>query len=284
MARYHYHINEQGIITHEGIIIEDVSLIDLVYKNMDINRTGICPEARFYVQIGNEVIYLHAEDTPIVWKYLYGNRICMTDSISIPFCIRDLRFSKEGNLYHRSQLGGWGRVSSRLLVEIRDNIHAWGPYYMFTNEHSSCVIEPLESIDKIFLHPRPENQCFGCGDRNEHGLHMTFVYDPNHNSVESWFIPPKHLMGSLNIMHGGMVSLLLDETMGKVLSGMNVKAPTAQLNVRFKRPTFIEQELYLRGRLISEQGRKCTLLAEVLDQDGHITAQAEGLFIRRKEH
>ena len=119
MAMYHYHINGQGIITHEGIIIEDHSLIDLVYKNMDINRTGTCPEARFYARIGNEEIFLHTEDTPIVWKYLQDDRLCMTDSISIPFSIRDLRFSKEGNLYHRSQLGGWGRMSARLLVEMR---------------------------------------------------------------------------------------------------------------------------------------------------------------------
>jgi acyl-coenzyme A thioesterase PaaI-like protein len=90
-------------------------------------------------------------------------------------------------------------------------------------------------------------------------------------------------MGSLNIMHGGMVSLLLDETMGKVLSGMQIKAPTAQLNVRFKSPTFIEQELHLMGRLISEQGRKLSLMADIYDQEGNITAQAEGLFIRRKE-
>lgn len=283
MAMYHYHINGQGIITHEGIIIEDLSLIDLVYKNMDINRTGTCPEARFYARIGNEEIFLHTEDTPIVWKYLQDDRLCMTDSISIPFSIRDLRFSKDGNLYHRSQLGGWGRMSARLLVEMREHIHEWGPYYVFKHEYGSRVIEPLESNGKIFLHPRPENQCFGCGDKNQYGLHMTFVYDPEHYIVESWFKPPIHLMGSLNIMHGGMVSLLLDETMGKVLSGMNVKAPTAQLNVRFKRPTFMEQELYLRGRLISEQGRKFSLMAEILDQDGNITAQAEALFIRRKE-
>jgi acyl-coenzyme A thioesterase PaaI-like protein len=113
---------------------------------------------------------------------------------------------------------------------------------------------------------------------------MTFVYDPIAQSVESWFTPPKYLMGSLNIMHGGMVSLLLDETMGKVLSGMNIKAPTGQLNVRFKKPTFIEQELYLKGRLLSEQGRKFTLMAELIDKEGNVTAQGEGLFIKRKEN
>lgn len=284
MATYHYHINGQGIITHEGIIIEDTSLIDLVYKNMDINRTGICPEARFSAHIGKEDIFLHTDDTAIVWKYLDGDRICMSDSISFPFSMRDLRFSKDGNLYHRSHLGEWGRISARLLIELRENIQAWGPYYVFMNEQGSRIIEPLESTEKIFLHPRSENQCFGCGEKNEHGLHMTFVYDPVNQIVESWFYPPKYLMGSLNIMHGGMVSLLLDETMGKVLSGMQVKAPTAQLNVRFKRPTLMEQDLYLRGRLISEQGRKFSLMAEIIDQEGNITAQAEGLFIRRKEH
>jgi acyl-coenzyme A thioesterase PaaI-like protein len=284
MALYHYYINSQGIITHEGIIIDDTTLIELIYKNMDYNRTGSFPEASFYARIGNEEIYLHKEDTPIVWKYIDGDRICMTNKISYPFSIRDLRYSKDGNLYHRSSMGEWGRMSARLLVDLRDNIQPWGPHYIYSDDFHSRVIEPLEKNDTVFLHPRSDNQCFGCGELNHQGLHMTFVYDPIAQSVESWFTPPKYLMGSLNIMHGGMVSLLLDETMGKVLSGMNVKAPTGQLNVRFKKPTLIEQELYLKGRLLSEQGRKFTLMAELIDKEGNVTAQGEGLFIKRKEN
>jgi acyl-coenzyme A thioesterase PaaI-like protein len=282
MAVYHYHINSQGIITHEGIIIDDISLIELIYKNMDYNRTGSFIEASFYSRIGNEDIYLHAEDTAIVWKYLHVDRICMTDKITYPFSIKDLRYSKEGNLYHRSSIGQWGRLSGSLLIQLRDNIHTWGPYYMFSKDGYSRVIEPIEVSDKIFLHPKKENQCFGCGEKNDHGLHMTFIYDPHSKSVESWFTPPQYLMGSLNIMHGGIVSLLLDETMGKVLSGMNVKAPTGQLNVRFKKPTFIEHELHLKGRLVAEQGRKYSLEAELYDREGNLTAQAEGLFIKKK--
>jgi len=283
MAQYHYHINSQGIISHEGIIIDDESLIALIYKNMDYTRMGPSDEPTFCARIGNEEIFLHYEDTPIVWKYLSGDRLYMNTNISFPFSLNDLRFSADGNLYHRAPKGNWARISSRLLIELRDNIQKWGPYYTFEKDGCSRVIEPLEHTQYLFLHPRTENMCFGCGEGNSHGLHLTFVYDPITHSVDSWYTPPRHLMGSMNIMHGGMVSLLLDETIGKVLSGMNVKAPTAQLNVRYKRPTLVETELHICGRLEYEQGRKFRLTAEIYDTEGNMTAQGEGLFIKRKD-
>ena len=282
MAQYHYHLNSQGIISHEGIIIEDESLIEMIYKNIDSTRMEPSDTVSFCARIGNEEIFVHCEDSHIVWKYISETTLHMTTNIAFPFSINDIRFSQDGNLYHRAQIGNWARISARLLIEIRDHIHTWGPYYLYEKDGFSRVIEPLEKSHRIFLHPRLENQCFGCGLQNTHGLHMTFVFDSLSNSVETWYTPPKHLMGSLNVMHGGMVSLLLDETMGKVLSGMNIKAPTAQLNVRYKRPTPVENQLYIQGRLISAQGRKYSLIAEIFDSEGNMTAQGEGLFIQRK--
>lgn len=77
-----------------------------------------------------------------------------------------------------------------------------------------------------------------------------------------------------------MIALLCDEAMGKVLTGLGIKAPTGNLSVRYHKPTFMDQELYITASLISEQGRKLQLKSEIYDQHSILTASGTGLFIR----
>lgn len=280
MNVYHYHITSQGYIIHENNIIADESLIEMMYKNMEINRTSRFPEAKYHLRFKDEELFLSVEDTPIVYKRMIDGVLYMTKNVSIPFNPLDLRFSIEGYLYHRTHLGDWGRLSTHVMMELSSNIQKWGRYYMYTDENHSRVIEPLSKHDEIFIHPKDDNQCFGCGKRNEAGLHMTFVFNSTTHSIESWITPTTIMMGSLNIMHGGMVALLLDESMGKVLTGLGIKAPTGNLSIRYHKPTPMDQELYLRASLVSEQGRKLNLQSEIFDENNAMTASGTGLFIR----
>lgn len=282
MSVYHYFMTSQGQLIHENIVIEDESLIELVYKNMEINNTTRFPEAKYYAKIGYEEIFLQAEDTPMVFRHFIDNTLFMTHSIMVPFSPKDLRFSKEGNLYHRCPIGSWGRISSQALIQMSRYIEKWGPFYMYKDATQQRIIEPIDIQGLTFLHPKTENQCFGCGAANPFGLKMTFVFDEINNQVETWLRPPMHMMGSLGIMHGGMVSLLLDEAMGKVLSGNGIKAPTGNLAVRYHKPTYLNQELNIKASLISDKGRKLLLQAEIHDENGQLTASGEGLFIRLK--
>lgn len=280
MNVYQYHITSQGDIIHEHNIIVDDSLIEMIYKNMEINRTGRFPNAKYHLQFKDEELFLTVEDTPIVYKRLIDGVLFMTQNLSIIFNPQDLRFSAEGYLYHKSIIGGWGRLSTQVTMQLSKYIHEWGRYYVYKDENYERVIEPLNSNDVIFIHPKDNNNCFGCGNGNKHGLHMTFVFNTNTHSTETWIKPPSLMMGSLNIMHGGMIALLCDEAMGKVLTGLGIKAPTGNLSVRYHKPTFMDQELYITASLISEQGRKLQLKSEIYDQHSILTASGTGLFIR----
>jgi acyl-coenzyme A thioesterase PaaI-like protein len=133
------------------------------------------------------------------------------------------------------------------------------------------------------MHPKFDNNCFGCGIGNSQGLRLTFMFNSLLNIAESWYVPTEREMGALGIMHGGFVSLLLDEAMGKVLSGLGIKAPTAQLNVRFNKPTMLDKPIHIIGKLLEISGRKYSLKATIMDEKGNITAEANALFIKIKD-
>ncbi|HYF01907.1 MAG TPA: PaaI family thioesterase, partial [Patescibacteria group bacterium] len=88
------------------------------------------------------------------------------------------------------------------------------------------------------------------------------------------------LEGAMGWMHGGYVSLLLDEVMGKALSVQKIRAATAQLNVSFRKPVLLQKEIELRGFMDEQQGRKNFVKGEIRDAEtGDILAEADALFI-----
>lgn len=56
-----------------------------------------------------------------------------------------------------------------------------------------------------------ENHCFACGAQNPFGLHMQL--STNGKAVACDVVLPEHLCGWGNLIHGGIITTLLDETM-----------------------------------------------------------------------
>lgn len=83
--------------------------------------------------------------------------------------------------------------------------------------------------------------------------------------------PPGHA-------HGGVIALVLDQVLGVVPALRGKPGLTAYLNVTYRRPTPL-------GRLgceawVAEAGEWRTLVkGHLLDADGRVTAEAEGLFV-----
>lgn len=85
--------------------------------------------------------------------------------------------------------------------------------------------------------------------------------------------------GAPGIVHGGMLSAVIDELLGRatVLSGG--PGMTARLSVRYLQPTPIQQPLELKGWIERTSGRRLFMKCEVRCGD-IMTARADGLFIR----
>ena len=82
--------------------------------------------------------------------------------------------------------------------------------------------------------------CFGCAPDNPIGLHMHFYEDGE--QVVSYWQPQQHFQGWVGTLHGGIISTLIDETAGWVVTrklqtaGIEISTPALSLLEGQKRP------------------------------------------------
>ena len=129
--------------------------------------------------------------------------------------------------------------------------------------------------------------CFVCGRDNPGGLQLKFEY-PAPGTCRATFTPPRKFQGWQGILHGGIVSTLLDEALahavgGPVRGGGGSGAVTAEITVRFKKPVKIGQQVILEGKVVSDKGRVVECVSSIKDSDGNELASAEGKLVRPKK-
>ncbi|MGQ9630883.1 MAG: PaaI family thioesterase [bacterium] len=127
---------------------------------------------------------------------------------------------------------------------------------------------------------RNDEMCFACGKRNPIGLKLEFGFDGQELSLK--FTPRKEHQGWADIVHGGILSTLLDEAMAQLTIAMGKPTVTAKMTVEFKRPALVGEELCVTARLSNEKGRVLEVTAEAVHSEGgEIVARAEGTLIRK---
>jgi acyl-coenzyme A thioesterase PaaI-like protein len=120
----------------------------------------------------------------------------------------------------------------------------------------------------------PINQwCFACGKDNPIGLHLEFAETAE--SYTTTFTPRPEHQGYDGIMHGGLVSTLLDEVMARYIYAKGYNAVTARLDVRFKKPTPIGELLVVTAKITGKRGNMYEVVSEITLSDGTITAQGK---------
>lgn len=119
--------------------------------------------------------------------------------------------------------------------------------------------------------------CFACGKSNPIGLKMEFAEkDGKYFSV---FVPGPEHQSYEGTLHGGIISTLLDEVMGRYHCTRGIKAVTARMETRFRRPTPVGQKLTVSGWLVKERGKLIEMAGRVALPDGTITAEAKATLI-----
>ena len=83
--------------------------------------------------------------------------------------------------------------------------------------------------------PRPQPVCFACGNSNANGLKLQFRVDDDGSVIADW-TPADIWEGYQGIIHGGIVSTVLDEAMSKAVAAAAKPALTCHLEVRLRRP------------------------------------------------
>jgi uncharacterized protein (TIGR00369 family) len=130
---------------------------------------------------------------------------------------------------------------------------------------------------------KDDRGCFVCGQDNEWGLRLVFKIDDAARSISTEFTPRKVHQGYMDVVHGGIISTVLDEAMTKLAFSLGRDAVTGRLSVRFKRPLMVGERITVTGKLTKESGRAIEAEASAVKDDGTVVAEAEGLLMRLKK-
>ena len=140
------------------------------------------------------------------------------------------------------------------------------------------------------FYPDDFNICYGCGQRNEHGLHLrTYVTG---DDTTATFTPQPYHTAIRGYVYGGLIASLIDchgtgtaaaaayKAAGRDLgSDPPFRFVTAALHVDYLRPTPIGVQLHLRGRAKEVKGRK-VVVEVVLSAAGDVCARGEVIAVQ----
>ncbi len=126
-----------------------------------------------------------------------------------------------------------------------------------------------------------DRHCFACGPDNKHGLRLEFCY--SENKARCVYVASSQFNGWSGMLHGGVVATLLDEAMAHAAIAAGLRAVTARLQIRFRRPAPSGERLILEGIVIKRRARALEITASLCAEDGSVYAQAQGRFIAERE-
>lgn len=102
------------------------------------------------------------------------------------------------------------------------------------------------------------------------------------DEVRGRFRCGKQYEGGPGLVHGGILSLVLDHVLGEAAFSAGVGGMTVGLDVRYVAPTPLHADLEVTCRVASVEGRKVRLTGEITHQ-GTPTVTATALFIQIDE-
>jgi len=132
--------------------------------------------------------------------------------------------------------------------------------------------------------PQPSSRsCFVCGRDNTLGLQARWTADREAGEVRTELSVGEPWNGYPGVVHGGIVTALLDEAMARTAllhGGFEDLLVTGRISVTFRQPTPTGKPIAVVARLTRRSTSRAQAEAEVRLLDGTVTAQAEALMTR----
>jgi len=120
--------------------------------------------------------------------------------------------------------------------------------------------------------------CFACGRHNPIGLKLNFEWQGERYVTR--FLPKPEHQGYAGIVHGGILSTLLDEAMARLAYVKGYDAVTAEMALSFRKPVYVGEQLTISGWINSKRGRILLCSAEARNEQNELVATAKGkLFV-----
>ncbi|HPM00480.1 MAG TPA: PaaI family thioesterase [Bacillota bacterium] len=124
-------------------------------------------------------------------------------------------------------------------------------------------------------------RCLVCGLKNDFGLKASF-YELDNGELVALFTPMDEHQSYPGRLHGGISAAILDETIGRaiMIKDKNAWGVTVELNMEYKKPVPLNQELKVVGRITKDSKRLFEGSGEILLKNGDIAVKAHGKYIK----
>jgi acyl-coenzyme A thioesterase PaaI-like protein len=135
---------------------------------------------------------------------------------------------------------------------------------------------------KIIGAQNVSRMCMVCGRDNPWSLKARF-YELEGDELLGVFAMQEIHQSYPGRVHGGVVTAMLDETIGRAvaLGDPTVFGVTVELNVKFRKPVPIDPELRVLARITTDPTRRLYEgTGEIVLPDGTVVAEAWGRYLR----
>jgi acyl-coenzyme A thioesterase PaaI-like protein len=123
-----------------------------------------------------------------------------------------------------------------------------------------------------------EYHCFGCSPYNEIGLQLKFCEVDDY--VETEWMPAEQYEGYPNVIHGGILSTLIDEVAAWTLYiKARCSGVTSRMNVRYRKQAESNQEKFtIRGKLREQNRNLCYIDVQLFNANNEVCTEAEVVY------
>lgn len=135
---------------------------------------------------------------------------------------------------------------------------------------------------KVTKRQNNSRDCIVCGTCNHASLNAK-IYEVEGDMVVGLVTGLDHHQSYPNRMHGGIITALLDEVIGRAVNIIepDTFAVTAQLDIKFKKPVPLGEEIKIVGKVSRNTSRLFEAIGFIEDKDGNILDTAHATYIKQ---
>ncbi len=128
--------------------------------------------------------------------------------------------------------------------------------------------------------PVSDNYCFVCGKDNPRGFKIEVRYAETELAAETELSIPREYQGWAEVIHGGILSTLLDELMAHAIWHFAGPGLTISMEVRFHAPLKPDEPIRVRGVMHTPNGSRRYAEGEIVRiSDGSRIASGKSRFL-----
>ena len=120
------------------------------------------------------------------------------------------------------------------------------------------------------------NMCFGCGQKNPAGLKLKFTESDEY--LHAIWLPSVNYQGYNNILHGGIIATLFDETGAWCVSvKIGTASVTSEIKIKYLHPVLINKgEVSIMAKIEKRTVKNATLTCFLYDGQSRLCAESVG--------